>query len=107
MNTGSHASDEAKLAQLVDKCLSEGPVIIEREGKPVALLIAAPADEDELEKLILQHCPRFWEMLERSKEDIKNGRVLSHDQLWQMVNEKSGPEATTPKPQREKRIGAK
>jgi len=89
MKTASLATEKSKLAPLLETCTTEGPVIIQRDGKPIAVLVAAPADEDELERLILRHCPRFWEMLERSEKDIQEGKVLSSDEFWKAVEQRA------------------
>ena len=52
------ADAKARLSAYVDQCGSEGPIIITRNGKPVAVLLA-PTDADDLDRLMLARSPRF------------------------------------------------
>ena len=52
MRIASLADVKAKLSAYVHTSEKEGPVIITRNGKAVAVLIA-PKDEDDLERLVL------------------------------------------------------
>ena len=45
------ADAKARLSTYVDECTSEGPNIITRNGKPVAVLLA-PTDADDLHRLM-------------------------------------------------------
>ena len=42
------------------KASTEGPVVVTRNGKAVAVLLAV-TDDDELERLLLAHSPKFQE----------------------------------------------
>jgi len=44
-----------------------GPVLVTRNGKSAALLIAVQ-ENDDLETLILSHSPRFWDLIERARQ---------------------------------------
>lgn len=83
------AEVKARLSAYVEQAEKEGPVIITRNGKAVAVIIA-PVDDDDLESLILARSPRFQALLEKSRESIKAGKGLSSEQFWRAVNEKSG-----------------
>jgi len=52
------ADVKARLSAYVEQCETDGPVIITRNGKAVAVLLA-PVDDDDLESLILARSPRF------------------------------------------------
>ena len=78
------ADVKARLSAYLEKCETEGPVIITRNGKPVAVLLA-PGDEENLERLILAHSPRFQALLNKSRQSIKAGRSLSHDEFWRAM----------------------
>jgi prevent-host-death family protein len=56
MKTASIADVKARLSAYLKESL-EGPVIVTRNGKAVAVLLAV-TDEDELERLVLAHSPR-------------------------------------------------
>jgi antitoxin (DNA-binding transcriptional repressor) of toxin-antitoxin stability system len=61
-----HKSDESK----------DSPVVVTRNGRPVALLIAI-TDEDDLDSLLLVHNPRFVQLLEEARERVRvTGGVL-------------------------------
>ena len=52
MKIAALADVKAHLSAYVDECENEGPVIITRNGKPAAVLLA-PRDNDDLERLVL------------------------------------------------------
>ena len=83
------ADVKARLSAYVEQAEKEGPIIITRNGKAVAVIIA-PVDDDDLENLILARSPRFQALLEKSRESIRAGKGLSSEQFWKAVNEKSG-----------------
>jgi prevent-host-death family protein len=82
------ADVKARLSAYLEKCQTEGPIVITRNGKPVAVLLA-PADDDDLERLILGHSPRFQAFLEKSWQKIKQGKGLSSKAFWQAVDKRS------------------
>jgi prevent-host-death family protein len=59
----------------------EGPVIVTRNGKPVAVLISME-DEEELERIILAYSPKFQSLLEKSKTQIQGRGGISHKDFW-------------------------
>ena len=60
------ADVKARLSAYVDHVETEGPVVITRNGKPVAVLLA-PRDAEDLEQLVLVHSPRFQALLDESR----------------------------------------
>lgn len=78
------ADVKARLSAYLEECETEGPVIITRNGKAVALLLA-PKDEEDLERLILAHSPRFQALIEKSRRSIKAGKGVSHEEFWKTV----------------------
>jgi prevent-host-death family protein len=93
------ADVKARLSAYVEQCETEGPVVITRNGKAVAVLIA-PADDDDLEGLLLARSPRFQGLLARSRRSIKSGKGISREDFWKAVAErvqdKSATAETTP-----------
>lgn len=79
------ADVKARLSGYVERVSSEGPVIITRNGKPVAVLLA-PRDEEDLERLVLAHSPRFLALLEKSRASIEAGRGLTSSAFWKAVS---------------------
>jgi prevent-host-death family protein len=61
---------------------AKGPVIVTRNGRPVAVLLAVQ-DEDEVEGLILAHSPRLRAILESARQQIRDGEGIPHKEFWQ------------------------
>jgi prevent-host-death family protein len=70
------ADVKARLSAYLDECGAQGPLVITRNGKAVAVLLI-PYDDDDLERLMLERSPRFQSLLNRSRQSIKNGQGLS------------------------------
>ena len=62
----------------------QGLVIVTRNGRPVAALLAVH-DDEELERLVLAHSPRFRALLETSRRQIAEGEGIGHDDFWREV----------------------
>ena len=60
----------------------EGPVVVTRNGKPVGVLIPTK-DEDDIERLVLGYSPRLQGILKASKDQIEDGRGISHEDFWE------------------------
>ena len=71
------------------KSSAEGPIVVTRHGKPVAVLLSID-DEDELERLVLAYTPKFRGILEAAREQIRETGGLRHEEFWQEM------EAETP-----------
>lgn len=65
-----------------------GPVIVTRNGKPVAVLLAV-TDDDELERLVLAHSPKFQAILGKSRRQIEESGGIPHDVFWREVKAES------------------
>jgi len=48
----------------------ESPVVVTRNGRPVAMLIAIE-EEDDLDGLLLVHNPRFMQLLEEARQRVR------------------------------------
>ena len=81
------ADVKARLSAYVEACQTEGPVVITRNGKAVALLLA-PLDEEDLEGLVLSRSPRFQALLAKSRQSIMAGKGLTRDQFWSAVEDR-------------------
>src|SRR5438128_1912943 len=86
------ADVKARLSAYVAECETSGPVVITRNGKAVAVLLAPENDED-LERLILGHSHRFQAFLDRSWKKIEQGKGLSSEEFWRIVEEKAKKKA--------------
>ncbi len=62
--------------------------VITHNDKAVAVL-QAPADDHDLEGLLLARAPRFQSLLARSRESIKQGKGLSQEDFWKAVAERT------------------
>jgi len=82
------AAVKARLSAYLDECETEGPVIITRNGKAVAVLLV-PYDDDDLEQLMLGRSPRFQALLNRSRQSIKEGKGLSEKAFWDAVRRRA------------------
>ncbi|HUG94359.1 MAG TPA: type II toxin-antitoxin system Phd/YefM family antitoxin [Planctomycetaceae bacterium] len=83
MKIASVADVKARLSAYL-KETQEGPVIVTRNGKAVAVLLAV-TDDDELERLVLAHSPKLQAILERSRRQIEQTGGIPHDRFWQEV----------------------
>ncbi len=63
------------------KASREGPVIVTRNGKPVAVLLSMD-DEEELERLVIAYSPRFQHLLSEARREIREGKGVSHEEVW-------------------------
>jgi prevent-host-death family protein len=82
------ADVKARLSAYIEKCEAEGPIVITRNGKAVAVLMA-PQDDDDLERLLLARSPRFRALLDKSRKSIKEGKGLSRDAFWKAVKQRN------------------
>jgi len=64
----------------------QGPVIVTKNGRPVAALLAVRNDE-QLEELVLAHSPRLQAMLEAARQQIRQGGAIAHEDFWQQMEE--------------------
>jgi prevent-host-death family protein len=96
------ADVKARLSAYLIECGAEGPLVITRNGKAVAVLLV-PYDDDDLERLMLTRSPRFQALLGRSRQSIKKGKGLSEEAFWAAVQKRSQQrKATTAKGRRSK-----
>jgi prevent-host-death family protein len=83
MKIASVADVKARLSAYLQEA-REGPVIVTRNGKAVAVLLAV-TDDDELERLVLAHSPKFQALLDRSRRRIEETGGIPHDEFWRVV----------------------
>lgn len=82
------ADVKARLSAYVAECEREGPIVITRNGKAVAVLLA-PLDDDDLESLLLARSPRFQALLSKSRRSIKAGKGLSEKDFWKAAGQRN------------------
>jgi antitoxin (DNA-binding transcriptional repressor) of toxin-antitoxin stability system len=54
------------------KASAEEPIVVTRNGKPVAIL-SAVTDEEELERLLMAHSPQLQAILEAARQRFQAG----------------------------------
>lgn len=89
------ADVKASLSQYVEDS-QEGPIVITKNGRAAAVLIAV-SDDEQLERLLLAHSPRLRRILQKSAKSIEAGRGLSHDEFWQEVADETRRPARQPR----------
>ena len=82
------ADVKARLSAYLEQAETEGPIVITRNGKAVAVLLA-PHDDEDLENILIARSPRFQAMLNRSWQSIKAGKGLSEKDFWKAVARRS------------------
>jgi prevent-host-death family protein len=87
MKIASVADVKARLSAYL-KETEQGPVVVTRNGKAVAVLLAV-TDDDELERLVLAHSPKFQALLNKSRRQIEETGGIPHEQFWREVEAES------------------
>ena len=87
MKIASVAEIKARLSAYLRET-REGPVIVTRNGKAVAVLLAVK-DDNELERLVLAHSPKFRAILDKSRRQIPETGGIPHDVFWREVEARS------------------
>lgn len=109
MKTASVADVKARLSAYLDES-REGPLVVTRNGKAVAVLLAV-TDGDELERLVLAHSPKFRAIVEKSHRQIDETGGIPHDQFWREVAAQARADArknpAAGKPSRKRKAGVK
>ena len=82
------ADVKARLSAYLEQAKTEGPIVITRNGKAVAVLLA-PRDDDDLENILIARSPRFQAMLDKSWQSIRAGKGLSEKDFWKAVSQRS------------------
>jgi prevent-host-death family protein len=60
----------------------KGPIIVTKNGKPVAVLLGI-TDAEEIERLILAYSPKFQAFLARGRQQIQKTGGIAHEDFWQ------------------------
>ena len=63
------------------KASKGGPVVVTRNGRPVAVIVGVQ-DEDEIERLLMAYSPHLRAILERSRQQFREGQWLSEEEFW-------------------------
>ena len=80
MKIASVADVKAKLSGYI-KASKAGPVIVTKNGKPVAMLLSMQ-DEDEIERMLMAYSPRLQRILQAAEKQIREGKGIKHKDFW-------------------------
>jgi prevent-host-death family protein len=80
------ADIKARFSSYLEQC-AHGPVIVTKNGRPTAVLVSV-SDEEELERLVLSHTPKFMALLDQAMARLKKRRGLKHADFWRAVAKK-------------------
>lgn len=83
MKIASVADVKAKFSGYIKES-QQGPVVVTKNGRPIALLLSV-TDEEEIERLILAYSPKFQQMVKLAEQQIRAGEVQAHDEFWHEV----------------------
>ena len=85
MKIASVAEVKAKFSSYL-KASQQGPVVVTKNGKPVAVLLAV-TDEDEIERLLIAHSPKFQGIIEIAEGQIREGKGVKHEDFWREIEQ--------------------
>lgn len=85
MKTAELPDVQSDLGHYIDQIVTDGPLVITRNGQVVAVVLV-PSDEEDLERLLLARSPDFQALLQQSRESIAAGHGLTRDAFWEAVS---------------------
>ena len=85
MKIASVAEVKSQLSAYIKES-EQGPVIVTKNGRPVAALLAV-RDDEEVENLVLAHSPRLRALLEHGRQQIRAGEGIGHEDFWREMEE--------------------
>ena len=80
MTVASLAEIKAKFSAYLQEAEATGPVVVTRKGRAVAVIVA-PADDADLEGILLSRSPRFRTLLDKSRRSVAGGHGETHEQF--------------------------
>jgi prevent-host-death family protein len=83
MKIASVADVKAKFSAFI-KASEQGPVVVTRNGKPVAVILSV-SDEDEIERLIMAYSLKFQAILAAAEQQVRDGQGIKHDAFLQEI----------------------
>jgi len=83
MNIAPLTDVKARFSAYIKKTQTE-PVIVTKNGRPVAVLLGIK-DPDDLERILLAYSPKFQAMLDAAERRIQETGGMNHDDLWALV----------------------
>jgi len=86
LRIASIADVKARFSAFV-KASETGPVVVTRNGRPVAAIVPI-FDDDEVEDLLLSYSTRFKKILEKAHQQLEEGEGIPEDEFWQEADKK-------------------
>lgn len=86
MNIAPLADVKARFSAYI-KQLQSAPVIVTKNGRPVAMMIAI-SDEDDIERIMLAVSPRFQALVDKTETRIQETGGISHEDVWAQIGAK-------------------
>jgi prevent-host-death family protein len=83
MKKASVADIKARLVTFLNES-QEGPVVVMRNGKPIAVLMGVH-DEEELQRLLFASSRRLQAILAAGRKEIREGRGILNEEFWKQV----------------------
>jgi len=68
------------------KASEAGPIVVTRNGRPVAVIVGVQ-DEDEIQRLLMAYSPQLRAILDRSRQQFREGEWLSEGEVWAQFKE--------------------
>lgn len=84
MNIAPLADVKARFSAYIKRVQDE-PVIVTKNGRPVAVLLGI-ADQDDLERILLATSPKFQALLDQTEQRIQETGGMSHDAVWAQLD---------------------
>jgi prevent-host-death family protein len=63
------------------KASEGGPVVVTRNGRAVAVIVGVQ-EEDEIERLLMAYSPHLRSILDRSRQQFREGQWLEEREFW-------------------------
>jgi prevent-host-death family protein len=83
MRIASVADVKAKFSSYL-KASEQGPVVVTKNGRPVAMLLSV-TDEEEIERMLLAYSPKFQAILKVAEQQIQAGKGIKHKKFWHEI----------------------
>lgn len=83
MRIASVAEIKAKFSGYL-RASEQGPVVITKNGKPVAVLLSI-TDEDEIERILIAHSPKFRSIVELAEQQVRESKGIKHEDFWREI----------------------
>ena len=80
----------------------EGPVVVTRNGKPVAILLSI-AEDDDVERIVLANSGKFQAILAKARGELQRGEGLDHERFWDELEASSKNLRTKSKSERRRK----